>query len=41
LSGGVEETLARFAAGLFQESLVELIVVAVVAIMSIVIAHFR
>ncbi len=41
MKGGAEDTLARFAAGLIQESLVELIVIAVVAIISIVIAYFR
>lgn len=41
MKGGAEETLARFAASLLQESLVELIVIAVVAIMSILIAYFR
>lgn len=41
MNGGVGETFARLAAGLIQESLVELIVVAVVAITSIVVAYFR
>lgn len=41
MRGGVGETFTRFAAGLIQESLVELIVVAVVAIVGIVIARFR
>jgi len=41
LRGGLEETLARIGAGLIQESLVELIVIAVVAIAGILITYFR